>query len=750
MFAHLWFRRVILGGVVAVKSPGVPIGPDRTRASAAALALLGLVCGGQAHAQDASTAPVKTADKTVQGIVVTAQRPKARTLIDRQVYVVSGNLQATTGSAADVLNEVPSVDVDPDGVVTLRGDSNVTILVDGKPSAEFSGAAAGLSLLQLPAAGIDRVEVMPNPPSQYKAEGSGGVINIITRKNRQAGLSGSVRLSAGADGRAVLGADASYNVGKLKLTGGVGLRRDIRRRLTTDKRIEADPATGAPTQSSETIDEHFDRLTPSFTAGADYELNKRQSLGASINYTDLMGHRYFDQFDLSGPPGAPVQSNSTRHSDGHERHVEESLEGHFTQKLWRPDETLNLSLQQSATHEHERYAYENTFALPASAPTFDDLHLGLDLVKTEFGADYDLPLSDNSDLKLGYDLESDVDDFDNFGDTIDPVSGLKTIDPTVTNDFRYRQAINALYGEYDKSLGQWSFQAGLRAEATGASWLQITGNIPGGRHELAVYPSLQAERALGDVDKLSASVSRRVTRPDPEALNPFSDHQDIYNLRAGNPNLLPQDTWSAQLAYVHSAASLSYGVTAYYRIDRNSVTDVARSLGDGVVLLTKANLPKSQSAGFEFNASGQFVRGLTYSLSGDAFYSQIDATSLGAPGLKSTVGVNLKASLEYRPTTRDTLQISLSRTDTRLTPQGFVDAINLVNLGYRRQLRSDLALVLTVSDLLNGQRLRRFVNTADLQDAYQRYQIGQIAYVGVIYTFGGPGKAKTSDFDYAQ
>ncbi len=494
------------------------------KASTAPLGLLALGCAWPAQAQQASPAPAAAQGPAGQEVVVTAQRPKTQTLIDRKVYAVSGNLQATTGSAADVLNEVPSVDVDPDGAVSLRGDPNVTVLIDGKPSAAFSGAAAGLSLLQFPASDIDRIEVMANPPSQFKAEGSGGVINIITKKDRKPGLTGSAQLSAGEYGRSVFGADASYNAGTLKLSGGVGLRQDIRDRLTTDKRTEADPATGAPIRSSEAIDEHFNRLTPSLNADVDDELNPRQSIGASMTLTDLTGHRYFTQADQSGPAGAPVQASSTRHSDGHESHIEDGQEAHFSQKLWRPDETLNLSLQRSATHEHERYDYTDSSILPASPPTVSDLHLGLDLAKIEFSADYDLPLSGKGDIKLGYDLESDNDDFNNFGDAIDPITGQKVIDPNVTNHFQYRQTVNALYGAYERSLGPWSVQGGLRAEATRATWLQITGNTPGGRDEFAVYPSLQVERTLGPADKLSASLSRRVTRPDPEALNPFSDH----------------------------------------------------------------------------------------------------------------------------------------------------------------------------------------------------------------------------------
>src|SRR5271154_3892391 len=125
------------------------------KSSALPLALIGLVVASPALAQTTAAAPT-SADTTVDEVVITAQKPKSEVLIDRKTYTVSNNLQATTGSAADILNEVPSVDVDPDGNVTLRGDPNVTILVDGKPSAQFSGPSAGLALLQYPASQIER------------------------------------------------------------------------------------------------------------------------------------------------------------------------------------------------------------------------------------------------------------------------------------------------------------------------------------------------------------------------------------------------------------------------------------------------------------------------------------------------------------------------------------------------------------------------------------------------------------------
>jgi outer membrane receptor protein involved in Fe transport len=131
-------------------------------------------------------------------------------------------------------------------------------------------------------------------------------------------------------------------------------------------------------------------------------------------------------------------------------------------------------------------------------------------------------------------------------------------------------------------------------------------------------------------------------------------------------------------------------LTGYYRRNRDTATDVTEYLGNGVSLTTKANLPKADSAGLEFTSNGQILPKLSYSLSGNLFYSQIDATALGAPGLKSTTGVNAKLKLDYRPTPKDSAQVAVTRTDKRLTPQGYVSAINVVNVGYKRQIKPDL------------------------------------------------------------
>jgi len=178
------------------------------------------------------------------------------------------------------------------------------------------------------------------------------------------------------------------------------------------------------------------------------------------------------------------------------------------------------------------------------------------------------------------------------------------------------------------------------------------------------------------------------------------------------------------------------------------VLNLTAYLGNGLTLTTKTNLPRSDSAGLEFSATGHFLPKLSYNLSGNAFYTQIDATALGTPGLKSTTGLNVKAKLDYRPTADDSAQIIFTRTDKRLTPQGSVSAINIVNLGYKHTLTSRLSAAVTISDLFDGQRYQRIRSTPTLTQVYERSVIGRVAWLGLTYTVGVTKKEKEPNFEY--
>jgi outer membrane receptor protein involved in Fe transport len=716
-------------------------------------AALGLLAAGVSASVFAAPPDPGTPPGTdgLEPIVVTAQKAAPQRLIDRQTYDVTRDLQSTSGTAADVLNDIPSVEVDADGIVSLRGDSNVLILIDGKPSAQVTGAAAADGLLMLPASEIARIEILTTPPAEFKAEGAAGVINIITKKPASTGSSGTLQASIGADERYIVAANANHNSGPVNLFGGLGVREDDRRRIVTDHRSALDPTTQAPVLSQEIVDEHVRRLTPSVTGGVAYRIDDRASLGLTWTRRERFGDRHFDQYDESSPPAAPPESISNRHAAGTEWRLNDDLKLQFDQKLARPDETLSVAIQRSRVSEREYYGYSNTYTLPVEPPSYDDLNLSLDLATTELSVDYSLPLPGDRALKLGVDAQQDDDHFGNSGDTIDPDTGTRIPDPDITNYFRYSQSIESLYGSYEFPVQSWTLLTGLRLERTSEMFPGEEGGFGiSDRSYAGAYPSVHLARALSDESTLALSVGRRITRPDPGSLDPYIDRQDTQNLRAGNPTLRPEDTRSVEIAYNHDAKrGLSYGVTGYLRQNRDSVTDVTQIVSATVVLTTKENLPKDTADGLEFTADGHLTSKLSFSLSGNLFHQEIDATALAVSGLESTTGFNTKASLDYRPTASDMAQVSFTRSDKRLTPQGYIDPIDLVNVGFKHRIRPNLSAVLTVSDLFNGQILRRFVGTPQLTDRYERVQVGRIAYVGVVLSFGETKKSK-SGFDYGE
>jgi outer membrane receptor for ferrienterochelin and colicin len=692
-----------------------------------------------------AAAPDSTPAET---IVVQGQRLNVETKIDRKIYTVPQEAQTTLGTLSDILNEIPSVDVDADGVVSLRGDTNVLILIDGKPATQLQGSKAGDNLQSIPARDIERIEILTTPPAQYKAEGAAGVINIITRKHGAAeSASATLTGSVGSGGRWLVGGNTSYRSRKFTMSLSAGFREDYRERTVQSVVTGQDPATGQVLESRDHADQLIRRNIPNVGIAGEYDPNDRQSLAISASWLSRGGLRTYTQYDASTLQSGVVTSATRRLTSGHDPEDDYDATLRFGQKLGKPGESLDFSAHRSISHQHEHYDYVDDSFVPPGPATFSNLSFTEDHGITEGDVDYALPVGLQS-LKFGYAFEQDDYGFDNTGANVDPVTGEETIDPALTNQFRFRQRINAIYLSDQGRRGAWSWLAGLRAESTTADGVQVTDNVSTSTRYVELFPSLHVDRTLSEAVTLFFGASRRITRPDPSYLNPYVDHEYPPNLTAGNPNLKPQFTQSFEVGCGYERVGVSYGLTGYYRRNTDSVTDVTEYLGGGLTLTTKANLPRSDSAGLEFLANGRLASKLFYSVSGNAFHTQIDATALGAPGLESTTGVNLKAKLDYRPTASDAAQIVFTRTDKRLTPQGSVSAINVVNLGYKHTLTPALSAVATVSDLFNGQHFQRFATTPTLTQVYERSVQGRVAWVGLTYTIGGARKEKEPSFEY--
>ena len=710
------------------------------------------------QAQEAPQPQAVSPPQSIGSVTVTSTHLPVQTLIDRKVYDVTQDVQSTFGTVGDVLSAIPSVDVDGDGVVTLRGDTHVLILVDGKPSALFTGANAGENLQSIPAGDIERIEVLTDPPPEYKAEGAAGVINIILRKKRAQGTSGSAQASAGAEGRYQFGGGLDYGNGPLTLSFSASYRHDLRPRLQVSDLIAPDPVTGLLVDNRSSMDELAHRDVPQAALSAGYELNDRQSLSLDLSRTGRGGQRTYTQLNTATVPDGALTQSGERLSWGHDGESDYDVKAGFTQKLDREGESLALTAHRSWSHNIEGYDYTNESSIPPAATYYSDLGFSEDNSQTEFDADYVLPLrgpgtssgGDAGMLKAGYGYEQDDYAYGAGGGTFDPLSGAQTPDPAQADQFRYRQAIQSWYGSWKAAAGPWDWQLGARAEYTRTDGRQLTQDLVHAYDYLRLYPSAHLERSVGDHSTLSLGASRRISRSDADAFNPYVDEEYTPNLRSGNPLLLPQYTQSYQAGYGYDLQDTSYSVTAYYRHNTDSATTVTENLGNGVSLTTAVNLPRNDSSGVEFATSMRPFKPLSVTLSGNAFHSQIDASALGFPGLRTTTGINGKLKLDYHPVPAGTAQLLVTRTDKVLTPEGYVGAIDIVNAGYRHQLTRHLTATITVSDFFDGQKLQRVAATPAFTQLYLREIRGRVVWVGAVYAFGASGDDKGAKFEYDQ
>ncbi|MDI7776523.1 outer membrane beta-barrel family protein [Asticcacaulis sp. EMRT-3] len=697
----------------------------------------------QGKSSPKSDATVKVAATGAVTVTVVAKRPIIINKVDRKVYRTDADVMSASASAADILNHLPSVEVDADGNVSLRGDTSVSVLIDGKPLAEMQGSARAAALQSLSASQIQQVEVMTSPSAAFRPDGLGGVINIVTRKSEQHASSGAAIVNIGDAGR--YNADLSMRITHkaLALHGSFDVRNDVRQRRNVTRTVASGSASGT-TQSRTEQTENGNRK--SGTIGLNYTPTDKQDFGASLNYATRDERRRTEQ--QSNSVGANPSAFSRDGYGGGPR-TDSGASLSYDRKTDRPGEELSLLVQTSQSVEKNVYNYRTFYASPSTPSSVEqDFHRESYGV-SEFSLDYIRPLASGGTLKLGTDSEYDQNRFDDtVARGIVPDVRLKQAH-AFDNSFRYRQTINAAYLTYDNAFGKFEVLAGLRAETVHFRTLQIvTGDISAQSYA-TIYPTLNAIYALTDQDSLTLGYSKRVRRRDPEDLNPYINASDPNNLHQGNPLLKPETTDSLEAGFRHSArAGQSYELTAYYRKSRNGDTEVLSVINPDVALIREVNLPHSRSGGLEFIASGKFTPALGYNLSGNAFYSEVNALALGA-GARSTIGMNAKFSLDYQATAKDRVQVSTAYRGKRLTAQGYVFPYATLDVGYRHEISKKLALVATVSDLFNSQKQKRVFDTPTYVGTYERRQSGRLAYVGLSYTFGGD-KTPSGDFSYEQ
>ena len=676
---------------------------------------------------------------------VTAQREMMANTIDRKVYVVGKDLQSATGVASDLLQHIPSVDVDIEGNVSLRGNDSVLILINGKPSALMNAANRATSLDMMPADAIEKIEVITNPSAKYKPDGTAGIINITLKRQPDSGQAGSIRANVGNDGRSNLAVNLHRQLGRLHLFGGLNVRQDARLRYTHENRSHFDSTANAVVGTEQTLVENMRPLTRLAQLGSEYQLSDATKVGATADYNYRTFFRTSTTGNLSRTAGLAVGDYDRDRADD-EWQKTLSLGATVQHTFDREGQELDVEVKHERHQELEANHYVNVYRLPAAPSTQDYTSINPTDTTATLSADYTQPMDGGAKLDAGYALELGKTDMDYRGGYVDPVTAAATNDPTRTNRFIYRDHLHAIYGTYRRSFGSFGVLAGLRLENTAIVTNQATVQQVDKTDYLRLYPSLHLSYNLTEADQLQLNFSHRIHRPDSEDLNPFPQYQDPYNLREGNPRLLPEDTNSLEAGIQHKEGDTTYLATHYYRQTYHAFTMITRYIDSVTLLTTYENLATNRSGGLELAANGDLGHQISVNGSANAFYSEIDASNLGFDTPKSAITWSTKLNASWHATKDDLVQFNTSYFGKRLTPQGYRRPMFIANIGLRHELSDrKTAFVLTISDVLNSLEERTVIDTPNLHDEITRRRSSRIIYVGVIYNFGKPAKKKKDD-----
>ena len=697
----------------------------------------------QSQNSQSQTTQNTTTSQGTTTVTVTAAKPATR--IDRQVYDNTKNIDSTSGTAADALNHVPSVNVDNQGNLTLRGNSNVQVYVDGKPSAMMQGDNRAAALQAMSSSDIQSVEVMNNPGAQYSSEGTGGIINLVLKKNRRPGGFGVVTVTGGDDGRYNGNLTGSYNAGKFSFTGGVNFRHDSRIVHTGGDQERLDPATGdvvTDTQSHGDTNGRGNAL--SANGGVDYAIGDKDSIGAQINYSHRnQGGDTLADYAIYNASGTATELYD-RNQFPATPHTDESLDLHWDHTGKLPGETLKVDARLSRSNGYNEVDGTDLYSLyspPVVSPSTDANHAAADLKDGVFSVDYDRPVGQDlfsTGVQVTYDNN----------EAVNHSTGAGALNSALSSDFAYTQTITALYATYQKALtDRLTILGGVRMEALDLKTDQVSENgMPEGVVSHINYtkfsPSFFATYALTDHDKLRFQYSHRLQRPAPSDLNPFITYSDPNDVTAGNINLRPQETDSYELRLEDTHPGFTYSVAGFYKKNDDPITSDSFFLatlspqGTPILENTKQNFGYGSSGGIELVASGNLTPKLT--INADATYIAQELVTPNVAGKQAGNTPSGRVMFSYTVTPLDSAQFMFFTSGKQLTGQGYRTAFAMGNLSYRHKFTPKLSLNLTVNDPFRTAKVRNFTETNLVHSESSFSLQAPTVYLGLTYTFGGP------------
>ncbi len=686
---------------------------------------------------------LKPSGELLEEVVVEGTPPAMELGIDRKIFNVAQSTISVGGTASDLLANVPSLQVDMDGSVSLRGSSSVRILIDGRESA-MAGNDITQLLQAMPANSIERIEVVTNPSSRYDAEGQSGIINIVLKKDARHGFNGSVNASAGSYNNYNAGASLNYRRERFNYFGSYNFNRrnNVGDGLNNTRLLSNNSVTENFSESARLGLNHGVRL------GADYFITSRTMVGFSGNLSVRGNNRDEDMFYayLNHPA---LSGTSERFSRQDEDDLGFDLNFDFKQSFARQGEEIVANVAYGKDSEEGINTFDQTFT-DASMPLDRRINnTGEDGRNLNLQLDYVRPIGDDHKFETGYRSIIRTSDDWQRSEYFDVDQGRLVPDYNITNDFKMESIVHAVYANYqNKFTDRLGFQFGLRAEQAylNTDYRSFDPDLdPDDRSAIGrldyfrVYPSLFLTQEFGNQNQLQASYTRRVSRPRGWQVNPFIDISDPMNISQGNPNLMPEDIHSFELSYAKFWEAVTLTSSAYYRQVNDVVQPVITAVEgmDGATFSQWQNISRNEASGFELISKIDFSKKIDAMVNANVFYTRFHGSE--AFNIAPAEGFNWNANVtaNYRIIPGLSSQVRTEYRAPRIMAQGKGIEQFVIDAGVRLDvLDKKGSIMFNVRDLLNQRRWGGYTQTDQFYRYYESRWMRRMFMVSFSYRFG--------------
>lgn len=682
---------------------------------------------GDAKKKDLGVINLSASDVKTGEVNVTAERPTIEYKLDKKIVNVDKNIVASGGTAIDVLRTTPTVTVDIDNNITIRGQQNPTVLIDGKPS-----ASGGTNILeQLPASIIENIEIITNPSSKYEASGTTAIINVITKRNRASGLNGMVSVNAGTNDKYNATANLNYRIGIFNFF------------TNADYRINGRQATGDSYREMYRYDPSSSSIITDFL---DQETSRRMQFNMQ---------NYSFGFDLMLSPKDRITLSYNGRIWEFNRREKNDYFGYRESTAIRSDSSFSSAFAktESANYNNDfNFSYRKSFKTPGEELTFDATasqnHGASDMLlnnvdyfdagamdpfqKTRgsakhnilnFQTDYALPIGPDNRFETG--ARAVLNDMNSYfrGDFWQDTSSNWLRDPLSVNNFDFKEWVYAAYVNYGDKLDFLSYQVGLRAEYTDRETSQKQDNQNNKKSYLSLFPTLHLSAKIDEFRQLMLSYTRRIRRPDQRVVNPFKDYSDPNNIQYGNPELNPEFINSFELGLENNWKITTFTTSLFYRRNTDVIMRYRKPVEQvGIIENTFENIAEMDSYGFEAAFTNDFTKAIKFNADFSFYRSELNGAPQETNVSANNYGWSTRGMLIMNFTKDFSVQLSADYDSPNIQPQGKYYGDVGSSLGIRKDFFDGLLTAsIRVDDLLDSRRHKFESDTRNSAIINQRF-----------------------------